>query len=385
MIDPGKSAIEMKILSVLCIFVFCGILVAGLWPFHRPTNQVTWLSNADGLLLGRHGTVVGSGPSKTSSSQDEMSASIEIWLQPRLVDDSSTILAFYTPEHAIQFSLHQSEADLVLQKGSQNQHIHAKSATVVYVDEVFRERQLVFITITSGRQGSAIYVNGALARTSPQFRLSSNAFIGQLVLGTSPVVNDSWSGQLRGLAFYNQELNAAQVSEHFESWTIKGQPDRSHDKKLLALYLFDEHRGSIVHDRSDSGINLQIPERYLILHEKFLEPPWKEFYVGWSYWKNVGINIGGFIPLGFFFCAYLTMAKQTSGPALVTVLIGAGTSLTIEVLQAYLPTRDSGITDLFTNTMGTGLGVILYRWQAALLIEVFQRIRSAVVRTPASA
>lgn len=115
----------------------------------------------------------------------------------------------------------------------------------------------------------------------------------------------------------------------------------------------------------------------MILHEKFLEPTWEEFSPNRSYWKSVGINIVGFIPLGFFFCAYLTMAGQMSRPALVTVFIGAAVSLTIEVLQAYLPTRDSGMTDLITNTLGTGLGAMLYRWKADLLTEILHRIRLA--------
>lgn len=376
MTDSNESVIELRILGVLCIFVFCGILVAGLWPFHAPVNQVTWLRKANGIRFGDHGTILSSGTFTSSISQDEAPCSLEIWLQPRLAHDSNTLLAFYTPENTMQFSLHQSDADLALLKRFPNEHLQTKGAAIVYGDEIFRKRKPLLIAITSGVEGTRIYVDGTLARTAPQFRLSTSDFAGQLVLGTSPVVNDTWSGTLRGLAIYQQELTAAQVSRHYETWTIKGRPDLGQDENVLALYLFDEHHGRTVHDRSGAGIDLHIPERYLILNEKLLEPPWKEFYTGWSYWKNVGINIGGFIPLGFFFCAYLTSERLLRRPALVTVILGAAVSVTIEVLQAYLPTRDSGMTDIITNTLGTGLGVVLYRWKAALLNKTLDRIRS---------
>jgi hypothetical protein len=374
MIDPSKAAIERKILGGLSILVLCAVLVAGLWPFHAPGNDITWLGSANGLSFGRHGTVLSSSIFQAPPSQDEASCSLEIWLQPLRRVDSNTFLAFYAPERPLQFSLHQSETDLALQIGSPNEHVPAKGSALVYVNEIFHTRKLLLIAITSGAQGTRIYIDGSLARTVPEFRLSAKDFTGQLVLGTSPAVNDSWSGQMRGLAIYQQELTAAQVSRHFETWTTRARPDIAQDERVLALYPFDEHAGRIVHDRAGSGIDLYIPERYLIVREKFLEPPWKEFYPRWAYWKNVGINIGGFIPLGFLFCAYLTSVQRVSRPRLVTIILGAAASVTIEVLQAFLPTRDSGMTDIITNTLGTCLGVLLYRWQAPLVDKTVGRI-----------
>ena len=79
-----------------------------------------------------------------------------------------------------------------------------------------------------------------------------------------------------------------------------------------------------------------------------------------SYWESVLKNIVGFIPLGFCFYAYFSLVRHYQRAGLTTVILGFAVSLTIEVLQAYLPTRDSGTTDLITNTLGTWLGIMVY-------------------------
>lgn len=78
-----------------------------------------------------------------------------------------------------------------------------------------------------------------------------------------------------------------------------------------------------------------------------------------AFWKNVAVNLIGFVPLGFCFSVYFSSVRNTSPVALLTIALGFVVSLTIEILQAFLPTRDSGMTDLITNTLGTGVGVLL--------------------------
>ncbi|MGA7363895.1 MAG: VanZ family protein, partial [Candidatus Sulfotelmatobacter sp.] len=132
----------------------------------------------------------------------------------------------------------------------------------------------------------------------------------------------------------------------------------------VALYLFNEGNGSIVYNQVDGATDLIIPDRFFVLNEQFLERPWSEFHPGWRYWVNVGINIAGFIPFGFFFCAYFSAAQESRRALVRTIALGFAVSLTIEVLQAFLPTRDSGMTDLMTNTFGTALGASLCAWIA---------------------
>lgn len=354
--------ITAKVLGVMSACVLCGILVAGLWPFHSPKNEVAWSGNEGGLRFGDYGTVLSSGAFKMASSRGDASCSLEIWLQPGLTYDTNTFLAFYTPGNPLQFSLHQSNPDLELQRDTQNQQ-HQTGTARLYIDHVFRQGKPVFITITSDAEETRVYIGGALVRASRQFRLTSKDFTGQLVVANSPLENDSWSGELRGLAIYNRNLTAAQVLQHYEGWTKKGHPNLAKNDGAVALYLFNEHSGNVIHNQVSSGIGLYIPARYMILHQVFLDPIWKEFSLSWGYWKNVLINIGGFIPLGFLFCAWLSSFSNLKRAVLVTIALGFATSLTIETLQAFLPTRDSGMMDIITNTLGTCLGAMLYRWR----------------------
>ncbi|MGH9400506.1 MAG: VanZ family protein [Terriglobia bacterium] len=347
--------------AVSCAVILGGILAAGLWPFHAPKNEVAWLAKANGLRFGRYGAILSDGPFRKLNQQNETSRSLELWLAPGLTFDTSTLLAFYTPYGPSGFSLHQLNRDLVLENEPWSHENHTVDARL-YVDGIFHQGRSVFITVTSDGHETAVYVNGVLVQGPQRFAFSATDLKGQLVVANSPVTNDSWSGELLGLAVYGRELTSDEIYQHYASWTKTGQPDRTENERTLALYRFDEHSGSVIYNRAGASADLYIPERYMELNHTLLKRPWNEYHPGWSYWKNVLINIGGFVPLGFLFYAYLSLALRSKRAAIATVVWGAAISLTIEVLQAFLPTRDSGMTDIITNTLGTGVGVALHRW-----------------------
>lgn len=346
-------------LRAACGLILCCILVAGLWPFHQPQNQVSWSPAGDGLTFGRHSIVMSSSTLKTARSRPDEACTIEIWLQLMPIRDNKTILTFYTRENPRQFSLSTWERGLVLRRqvgnGRNQTGVHK-----AFVADAFRDGEAVFITLTSDGHKSTVYLNGIPATPNQDFAFSAADLTGQLVIGPSPTSSNGWYGRLLGLAVYSRYLTATDAFRDYEAWTKGKLREVTKDESSVAIYRFDEHRGNIVHSVASEGPNLYIPPRFVLVDQPMLQSPWTEFRWTRSYWLNALINVAGFVPLGFFFCAYLS-ARGSPAPMITSVIVGTATSLTIEILQSYLPTRDSGITDLFTNTLGTYFGVALYR------------------------
>ncbi len=345
-------------LGAVCLAVLCGTLWAGLWPFHSPKNAVNWLGDLHGVRFRHPGTIVSAGQIQPATLS-EPGCSIELWVQPGRPYDSSTLLAFYSRQNPIQFSVHQTEANLVLEH-NEVRRLERTASAKLYVKDVLRVKQPVFLSISSGSQGTAIYVDGRLAKSSRQFAIARSDCTGRLVVGTAPMENDGWTGVLYGLAIYHGDLSVDEVVRHYQTWTTRGSPEGVRGENCAALYLFTERAGNRIHNQM-AGVDLLIPERYMILDKFFLEPFWKEFDLSSGYWKGIVKNIAGLIPLGF--CAYAWLLGRTSArrAAWMTTLLGCMVSITIEVLQGYLPTRQSGTTDILTNTFGTWLGVVAYR------------------------
>ena len=352
------------LLGLTCVAVLCITLSLGLWPFHSPANQVAWLNKTGGVSFRRNGTILSSGSVKGDGLQDSACRSLEIWAEPEYPNASATLLAFYTPSNPRLFSLRQSLADLELRTSIQTSAGRSKELRF-YVDDAFHDsldrRKSLFIAVTSGLSGTRVYLDGGLARAAPRFSIPPDAFTGKFIVGDSPRQPDSFTGQIRGLALYSETLTAAQIRRHYDTWTTSGRPAITPGERNIALYLFAERAGSIIHNRANAGADLYIPQPYVVVDKLFMEPFWTEFSLSRSYWKGVLKNIAGFIPLGICFYAFGSTVLQLKRTAATVIALGALVSLTIEVLQVFLPTRDSGTTDILANTLGTWLGILSYR------------------------
>ena len=99
-----------------------------------------------------------------------------------------------------------------------------------------------------------------------------------------------------------------------------------------------------------------------VLHKTILSLPSRGFRQSQWYFIDLIINVAGFIPFGFFFFAFLNNVNESSRYRnyLFTIILGGTISLAIELMQVYLPTRSSSLTDLICNILGTILGVIIF-------------------------
>ncbi len=366
-----------KTLGALCVCIVCVTLTAGLWPFSAPRNNVHWLQAGDGLEFGKHGAVV-SAHAFEKRNENSSSSTLEIALRAARIQNSGTILSFAESAHPGEpFSLHQFGNSLVVRRNNVDANGISRTA-LISVPRLFEESpQPLLLTIALNSRDMSIYVNGVSAGVFP---LSGtwNDLTGRLVLANSPAAHNSWQGEITRLAIHDQELTAEQIADDYSRWKEKRKPARGTSEALVALYLLNEHEGHVARNSVDSATDLVVPSRYFVLHPQFLRTPWREYHATWGYWEDVLINITGLIPFGFCVCAYLSLVRWTSRPAMATVLLGLLTSLTIELLQVFLPTRSSGMTDLMTNTLGTALGVMICR--SGMGQKLLVSARAAIVR-----
>jgi len=349
-------SVRKNVLGLICLVITAGILLAGLWPLDFwPENKVRWLQDENGVQFYGQALIFTQLPAPCSLHP----CSVELSLQPTTEKSSHIghIFSFLDDHGSETFFLGQWRSLLLLGKG-----IHGKKTyREIGIRDALKKGDKRFVTITSGVDGTNIYVDGLLLESSPRFQLFSmkEKLPGKILLGNSPTGGEYWTGNLLGLAIYDRVLTGEEVSQHF--------PQHFHDSKKsgeegpVSFYLFDEHSGTLAHD-SIGDHHLTIPSRFEVLQKTILVPPWEDFRFNRSYLMDILTNILGFMPFGFFISAYLWMRKPHSNfqLLLISVIIAGCMSVFIELVQVYLPTRSSQLIDVMMNMLGTAIGVSLF-------------------------
>jgi hypothetical protein len=357
------------LLGASCLLIWLALLGFGLWPFDFfPRNQVEWLRDKNGIHFGGYGEVYSAAIGNFSGGSTGHSTgaySIEIWLHvwAKTYPQVSAIFSLDNSSTSPNFAIMRSGPDLLVR----GRFLDKENGVVVHklwMDDACLKGKPRFITFTSGPKDSALYLEGVLQKRYP-WVLTSDSLDGRLLLGHSLTGNEPWTGDVFAVAIYDRALTAEEVSKHYEDWQEARIADLGNEKGIAALYPFNERTGVVIHNRAGSAPDLIIPNRFKLLHAATLSP---ELDIHRSDLQDIVVNIVGFVPFGFFGYAYLRHVRRLGKieTTLTIIALGAITSLTIELLQAHLPSRDSSLLDVIDNTLGTNLGVIAFLCGSAL-------------------
>ena len=101
-----------------------------------------------------------------------------------------------------------------------------------------------------------------------------------------------------------------------------------------------------------------------------------------SFLKDIVNNILLFIPLGFSSTAFLRQIKiNPISKLFILIIISAGLSLSVEILQVFLPSRSPTPADIINNTIGGVVGIIcFYLWHSESFIHILAALKKSTVK-----
>ncbi len=356
---------EIRALRWICTAILLSYCIVGFWPFNfLPRNHLGWLSGEPGLYFRRQSVAWSeraatlTGPSLQSTQAG--TSTIELWLRPALEPTSNIlpILTLYDGTLPENLLIAQWKSEILLRTPAWGARGERKYREVGLESALSRGTRR-FIVITTGSSGTAFYVDGRLAKAYSKLILRRDSLQGRLLLGSQAQGHSGWQGKLYGLAVFKVPLSPATITRHLGLWVTNSAQALSSEPDLAALYLFDEGGGSVICDHSSSGLNLVIPQPYEVLRKVILLPPWNDSGRIFSHLEDIVVNVLGFLPFGFFYFLLrdLTNPGHRLRGAVLAVATSGGISAAIELVQVYLPTRSSSMTDLICNILGALLGV----------------------------
>ncbi|MBN1496874.1 MAG: VanZ family protein [Spirochaetes bacterium] len=345
------------------------ILFFGFQPFaFNPENKVSRLRNSHGVST--HDSVL------IYETDEEKDGGLLNNLSPMTIETAvipfqekqarlSAILCFYDEREPELLMVAKWKSELILRRRIKRPH-GSYAYHEIGIPNAFIINKTSFITITTGICGTTIYINGKKAGVFPRYILDSrseNNLKTRIMLGNDPQLKTPWNGEIRGLAIYGSALTAGDISSHVNRWSEQDFISLSKESGIIALYPMNEKSGPYLNNVLTRKNNLYIPNNLFTIKKTVLRCPRDYFTRTHHFCPDLVLNVIGFIPLGFFLLALLVslFGKSNNQLVIITIICGSAISLTIELIQAFMPLRSSDLMDLFSNTVGTIIGVVLFR------------------------
>ncbi len=230
------------------------------------------------------------------------------------------------------------------------------------------------MAIVSREGGTRVFFNGRLVSENQGLYLrilaSRPPF---LVLGNNCYGSSPWNGKIYGFAMFKRALSEEEILFHFKKWMEGHTFERLEAENPFILYPLGKFEGRSFNDLGQCGCALEVPRMFKTIFKKM------DLLKGVYRWNVLDgfINFFGFMPLGFM--SIITFLKRPGLLMAKAFLLGLflclGTSLFIETVQMWLPSRYADSRDIIFNTLGGIAGMcvfmLLRRKCPALLEKAF--------------
>jgi VanZ family protein len=343
--------VERKTIALLTMGVWVVIIITGLWPFNFfAANQMVWRPDGEGLQFEGYGQIYSVVPLILPKGE-AAEAAIELVFTPaKSYKDTSSLFSLIN-QGEVTFGIGQSVADLFLQGSFSGDTV--KPVRRLWIDGACGQARQLFVTVTLTTRHVDVYLDGRLARSFP-VSTRADALSGDILIGHASQGGAAWNGDVARIAVFAGRLDAAEISHRYEQW-VQSRSLADMGDRQGAVYEFLTPSWEFVSSIGKFGPDLTIPKFFRVQRPTVLEWPDR---LNSEVVTDAVINIVGFVPFGLTTCLFLhewTRWREFRCVA-IAILLGSAVSLAIELLQVFLPTRDSSLADLVTNISGAAIG-----------------------------
>ena len=256
---------HLQLWLLILIILLLGILFYGLRPKNfNFENGVTWLKDGPGVRFSSNGLAFARSFLKQSDNDAifENGFSIELSFRPtgNAGGGFGFVLSIHDGRDRNQLVGGQWRSYIIVMNG--DDYDHKRKNPRISVDTAFQKDKPIFLTITTGKQGTRIYIDGKLAKSNSKLKLIlPSGHNSRLMVGNSVYGNNSWKGEIFGLALYSYSVNDDEAASHFDhNSTVKNFTFAKAYQPAL-LYTFEEGKGTQALDQSGNGAPLEPQKR----------------------------------------------------------------------------------------------------------------------------